>query len=112
MNKIGSILLNGKPGDPKTWYREYSYVIQRDVHFSLLTVEETVYFSAALQMPPVFTEEEIRQRVDVVLQLLGLTHVKKSIVGDNLRRGISGGEKRRLSIGVEWVKGSIFFTKS
>lgn len=61
-------------------------------------------------MPPVFNDKDIRERVDIVLQLLGLSHVKNNIVGDAMIRGISGGEKRRLSIAVEWVKGTHFFS--
>ena len=45
------------------------------------------------------------QRVQAWLQLLGLRHVSDVIVGDAVTRGISGGERRRVSIGTETVAG-------
>ena len=45
-----------------------------------------------------------------MLELLGLSHVADTVVGNELLRGVSGGEKKRVSIGVELVKGpSILF---
>ena len=48
---------------------------------------------------------ERNSRVDAWLQLLGLSHVADCIVGDALVRGVSGGERRRVSIGVSAVAG-------
>ena len=82
-----------------------SYVGQEDKHFQRLTVRETLYFAAKLQMKEGATEEDINNRVDIVMQMLGLKHRQDTLVGGPLLRGISGGEKRRLTIGVEFVKG-------
>lgn len=43
-------------------------------------------------------------RVDSILQVLGLSHRANTVVGDALLRGVSGGEKKRVTIGVEAVK--------
>lgn len=68
---------------------------------------ETVHFAAELQMPEFYNVEDRKLREDIVLQLMGLTHVKDTVVGDALLRGVSGGEKRRVSIAIELVKGSV-----
>ena len=52
-------------------------------------------------MPP----KIVRMRVAITLKLLGLSHVANSVVGDGSLRGISGGEKRRVSFGIEMVAG-------
>ncbi|KAL2918422.1 hypothetical protein HK105_201822 [Polyrhizophydium stewartii] len=79
------------------------FVDQEDVFQPTMTVREVIEFSAALRLPESITVVERRQRVQNVLDELGLSHIAESRVGDSLARGISGGEKRRLSIGVELV---------
>ena len=49
-------------------------------------------------------QKERDAKIDGILEVLGLSHRKDSIVGDDLTRGISGGERRRVTIGVELVK--------
>ena len=49
------------------------------------------------------TKEEMHKRVDMLLELMGMSHVRASIVGDGLHKGISGGQLKRLSIAVEIV---------
>ncbi len=43
-------------------------------------------------------------QVEAILQLLGLQHRANTVVGDALLRGVSGGEKKRVSIGIEGAK--------
>jgi ATP-binding cassette subfamily G (WHITE) protein 8 (sterolin 2) len=66
-----------------------------------LTVRETLEYAAELRLPPSLTRQEKRQRVEMVISDLGLTHVENSIVGSANLRGISGGERRRVSIAVQ-----------
>lgn len=60
-------------------------------------------FSANLRLPESMPVAAKRERVEEVLAMLGLTHVADSRIGGPSQRGISGGEKRRVSIGVELV---------
>ncbi len=73
-------------------------------HAATLTVQETLHFSADCQMRAGTTSEVRKQRVDVIMQLLGLKHRANTIVGDALLRGVSGGEKKRVTVGIEWTK--------
>ena len=79
------------------------FVDQEDLLMPTLTVRETLNFSAQLRLPESVPDLEKRQRVQEVLEELGLLHVADSKVGGNGVRGISGGERRRVSIGVELV---------
>jgi len=100
----GSILYNGehKPTD-KAFKRQLGYVSQEDVLFEGLTVFETLYYTAVLRLPRAMTDKDKRERVSIILEVLGISHVKDSIVGGIRigRRGISGGEKKRVAIGQE-----------
>ena len=71
-----------------------------------MTVRETLTFSSMLRNHPMIPKEKRLERVDVVLDILGLRKVADTVVGNELLRGVSGGEKRRVTIGVELVKGS------
>ena len=68
-----------------------------------LTVRETVTFAAKLRLPQATPDKEKNARVAELLELLGLSHVAESIIGKEGRRGISGGERKRVSIGVELI---------
>jgi len=85
--------------------REQSaYVMQDDSHLALLTVRETFLYSALLRLPANMSKKEKVSRVDQVIHDLGLTHVQHTKIGGNWAKGISGGEKRRVSIGVQLLK--------
>ncbi|EOD32344.1 hypothetical protein EMIHUDRAFT_231118 [Emiliania huxleyi CCMP1516] len=71
---------------------EVGVLDQSDAFFGLLTVRETLELTASL-------EGAEAEEVDLLLASLGIAPVQHSRVGDSLRRGISGGEKRRLSLG-------------
>lgn len=96
----GTVLLNGAPRG-RRW--KSSYLEQTDCLLATLTVEETLQFSARLRMSPKCTPEERQMRVYSVIRTLGLGAVAHTRVGGDLSRGISGGEQKRLALGVEMV---------
>jgi ABC-type multidrug transport system ATPase subunit len=98
----GDIYVDGRPRTDNFRLRT-AYVLQDDLHIATLTVEETIYYSAWTRVPSLKTHEQIQERVDSLLKMMGIEHVKNSIVGDALRKGISGGQMKRLSIAVELV---------
>lgn len=99
--QTASIFVNQKPIDKGRFKKLSGYVTQKDTLFPLLTVEETLMFSAKLRLklPP----SELGSRVKSLIHELGLEHVANSRVGDDRARGISGGERRRVSIGVDVI---------
>ncbi|KAJ3252659.1 hypothetical protein HK103_001362 [Boothiomyces macroporosus] len=99
----GDILLDGKKRSPRNWTLQCAYVEQDDILFKQLTVFETLRYSALLRLPRTMTIAEKEARVNSVISQLGLTGCKNTPIGDELVRGISGGERKRVSIGIELV---------
>jgi len=77
------------------------YVPQEDVMHRTLTVEEVLTFHAKINFPDALEDDEIKGRVDTVLRQLDLERVRTSLVGDELRRGLSGGQRKRLNVAIE-----------
>lgn len=75
------------------------FVRQEDNLLPYLTVRETLSFAAALRLPKSLSSETREEIVEKTLIELGLKDVENVLVGGPFRKGISGGEKRRLSIG-------------
>lgn len=76
---------------------------QQDVLPPTLTVYEALLFAAELRIPESVPTVEKRARADDVIDKLGLSTVRNVRIGDGEKRGISGGEMRRVSIGLELV---------
>jgi len=79
-----------------------SYVPQQDLLLNTATVRET-FETAALLRDDNITLAELHSRVDGILEDLGLKHREHALIGGGEVRGLSGGEKRRTSIGQELV---------
>ncbi|MCP4871650.1 MAG: FHA domain-containing protein [Proteobacteria bacterium] len=77
------------------------YVPQEDVMHRTLTVREVLYYQAKLNFPAEVKDAEINDRISTVLRQLDLEDVEQSIVGDEVRRGLSGGQRKRLNVAME-----------
>eukprot|EP00730_Choanoeca_flexa_P019044 TRINITY_DN9288_c0_g1_i1.p1 TRINITY_DN9288_c0_g1~~TRINITY_DN9288_c0_g1_i1.p1 ORF type:complete len:711 (+),score=144.81 TRINITY_DN9288_c0_g1_i1:169-2301(+) len=100
----GNVLFNGRPAD-KFLPRVTTYVPQGDYGSGLDTVDEAMSFVQALAGRiyfPTIPEEDLDalddQHREFLLHLLGLEGVRYSRIGDELRRGVSGGQRRRVSL--------------
>ncbi|XP_039996684.1 broad substrate specificity ATP-binding cassette transporter ABCG2-like isoform X2 [Xiphias gladius] len=98
----GEVLIDGAP-QPPNFKCLSGYVVQDDVVMGTLTVRENFSFSAALRLPSTISQEEKAQKVNTLIQELGLSRVADSRVGTQLIRGISGGERKRTNIGMELI---------
>lgn len=101
----GCIELNGQAVRPEQMKKRVAYVMQDDVLFATETVRESLLFSAALKLPGALADERATA-VETVLTNLGLGNCADTMVGNELMRGISGGERKRASVGVELVADS------
>jgi len=98
----GSVLVNGNERT-QGFKHIASYVRQEDSLISTLTVEETIRYAARLKLSHTLSREEIDKRVQETISLLGLERVAATQIGNVVFRGVSGGEKRRVSIACELV---------
>ncbi|CAI7929764.1 unnamed protein product [Closterium sp. NIES-54] len=99
-----SITLNGDPVTASTMRRVSAYVMQDDLLFPALTVRETLLFAAELRLGNGRVGRRVKEeKVEGLMRLLGLSRVADSRIGDENRRGVSGGERKRVAIGVEMV---------
>jgi ABC-type multidrug transport system ATPase subunit len=78
-----------------------AYVEQDDALFALSTVTETLMFAAQLRLPKTMPLAKKKERVNQVISELGLLSARDTIIGNAMVRGVSGGERKRVSIGLE-----------
>nr|GMC74345.1 ABC transporter G family member 23 [Ipomoea batatas] len=98
-----TIFLNNCPVSRPAQLRNIcGFVAQEDDLLPLLTVRESLIFSSKFQLKN-STPKEREERVERLMQELGLVHVGNNFVGDEEQRGISGGERKRVSIGIELI---------
>jgi ATP-binding cassette subfamily G (WHITE) protein 2 (SNQ2) len=92
------------PQDIYNHYRgDVIYCPEDDIHFPTLTVEETLSFAIKTRTPQTRFANQSRKQfndefLDVLLRIFGLRHARNTVVGNAAIRGVSGGEKKRVSI--------------
>ncbi|CAN1308862.1 ABC transporter G family member STR2 [Linum perenne] len=84
--------------------RTSAYVMQDDRLFPMLTVYETLLFAADFRLGAIPIYEK-KDRVEKLIEQLGLSSTRNTYIGDEGTRGVSGGERRRVSIGVDIIHG-------
>ena len=100
---MGQVMVNGQRLSQTTLRQLSSYVEQEDALIGSLTVRETVNFAARLALSRGITRKERKTRVDELIESFGLGRQAGTIVGTPLQKGISGGQKRRLSVASQLV---------
>jgi ABC-type multidrug transport system ATPase subunit len=97
----GIVKVNGQDSSIEDHRDAVGFVPQDDIMYAELTVRENFVYSGKFQLPKGTSFGDIEDLADATLASLGLSRVANSIVGDVHRRGISGGEKKRVNIGLE-----------
>ncbi|TVU42243.1 hypothetical protein EJB05_08637, partial [Eragrostis curvula] len=106
----GSVSIDGRPVTTSYMKQISSYVMQDDQLFPMLTVLETLRFAAEVRLPPSLSRHEKLKRVWELIEQLGLQTTAHTYIGDEGIRGVSGGERRRVSIGTDIIhKPSLLF---
>jgi ABC-type multidrug transport system ATPase subunit/pSer/pThr/pTyr-binding forkhead associated (FHA) protein len=82
---------------------QIGYVPQDDIMHPDLTVGQALWYSARLRLPRDYTDEEIRGRISSVTAQLGLDEVLETRIGSAERRGISGGQRKRVNVAMELI---------
>ncbi|KAJ3331205.1 hypothetical protein HDU76_003790 [Blyttiomyces sp. JEL0837] len=97
----GELKINGVTAEMDAYKKIIGYVPQEDVMLRELTVREVILYSARARLPSSWTHKEIEEHADNVIHALNLTHVAHTPIGDELTRGVSGGQRKRVNIGME-----------
>eukprot|EP00439_Symbiodinium_sp_Y106_P024247 s5997_g2.t4 len=100
----GKLTVGGRPADDLRFLQNVTgFVPQDDVLHGELTVAENLRFQASLRLPAGRTREEVDACVTAVAKDLNLSSLLNARVGTPERRGVSGGQRKRVSIGMELV---------
>ncbi|KAK9079316.1 hypothetical protein SSX86_000987 [Deinandra increscens subsp. villosa] len=102
-NMSGMILINGKNESIHSYKKIVGFVPQDDIVHGDLTVEENLRFSARCRLSADIPKADKVLITERVIEALGLQGVRDSKVGTVEKRGISGGQKKRVNVGLEMV---------
>lgn len=100
LEKKGQVLINGVERSKVSFSQYVGYIQQDDVLMQTLTVRECLMFAAKMKLPP---KTNIEEKVDSIIDNLKLNKAKDTKIGGPLVKGVSGGERKRTSIGVELI---------
>uniref|UniRef100_UPI001EAF494C broad substrate specificity ATP-binding cassette transporter ABCG2-like n=1 Tax=Oncorhynchus gorbuscha TaxID=8017 RepID=UPI001EAF494C len=101
--KFGQVLIDGKMVDSDLRLIS-AYVVQDDILMGTLSVRENLLFSVNLRLDPQhYSTADKQQRVDSIIEDLGLQDCAHTKIGTEFLRGVSGGERKRCSIGMELI---------
>lgn len=98
-----NIYINGSPANSKTFRRISAYVEQEDALVGSLTVRETLNFAARLSLPRSIGKHERKSRIESLITAFGLQGQSNTLIGTPIRKGISGGQKRRVSVAAQLI---------
>ncbi|XP_019958192.2 broad substrate specificity ATP-binding cassette transporter ABCG2b isoform X1 [Paralichthys olivaceus] len=99
----GNVLVGGKAVTSELRLCS-AYVVQDDIMMGTLSVKENLLFSANLRLNPQHhSTTDKHSRVNTIIQDLGLTDCANTKIGTEFIRGVSGGERKRCSIGMELI---------
>ena len=79
------------------------YVPQEDIMHRDLTVYEVLFHAAMLRLPADLPHHAIEQHVERLLERMGLWKIRDSLIGGAAKRGISGGQRKRVNIALELI---------
>ncbi|KAI9890117.1 MAG: hypothetical protein M1814_004516 [Vezdaea aestivalis] len=99
----GSRLINGRTPSLNKFRDMAAYVEQDDALMGSLTVTETIDFAARLSLEKFASVAERKQHVRELVQAFGLADAGSTLIGTSLRSGVSGGQKRRVSVAAQLV---------
>ncbi|KAF7126735.1 hypothetical protein RHSIM_Rhsim11G0138600 [Rhododendron simsii] len=95
----GDILINGRK--QALAYGTSAYVTQDETLIATLTVIEAVYYSAQFQLPNSMSKSEKKERAEITIREMGLHDCMNTRIGGWGTKGLSGGQRRRVSICIE-----------
>jgi ABC-type multidrug transport system ATPase subunit len=98
--RSGQVLVNGDEVDLNLFSKVVGFVKQDDIMHREMTVAETILFNARMRYDPLSSDSP-EGITNAMLKALDLSHVRDIRIGDEKKRGISGGQRKRVNIGME-----------
>ncbi len=108
----GSVQINGVSlyHNPGAFQGQIGYVPQDDIIHREITVEESLNFTSKLRLGDQITEEERTRQITQILLSLNLTNAKDTLIGSPEKKGISGGQRKRVNMAQELItEPSLYF---
>ncbi|KNE55335.1 hypothetical protein AMAG_01237 [Allomyces macrogynus ATCC 38327] len=99
----GEVCIGGRKEELSKYAKLVGFVPQEDIMLRELTVDDILTHSARMRLPAGTSKDDVTNKVNSVVSFLQLSHVSGSAIGDEARRGISGGQRKRVNIGMELV---------
>ncbi|KAJ3124578.1 hypothetical protein HK098_000974 [Nowakowskiella sp. JEL0407] len=99
----GHILINGEKENLSNYQKLIGFVPQDDIMLRELTVNDILLHSAMMRLPVDMKFKDKKASVLETISFLGLSGVINSVIGDEENRGVSGGQRKRVNIGMELV---------
>ncbi|NWX83160.1 ABCG5 protein, partial [Nothoprocta ornata] len=100
---FGEVYVNGRQLKKEQFKDCFSYVPQNDTLLSFLTIQESLTYTALLARQKC-SSNFIKKKVEAVMAELSLSHIANKIIGSRILVGISGGERRRVSIAAQLLQ--------
>lgn len=97
----GLVMVNHNPAKMDSYKKLIGYVPQDDIVLPELSIRENIMHSARVRLPRKWDDRSVEHHVEAVINCLGLAHVQHSLVGTVGKPLISGGQRKRVSIGME-----------
>ena len=97
----GSLYINSEEISFEDIPNYSAYVMQDDVLFDILTPYESIWYSCKLRK--IVEDDKIEECVQGMINDLQLTGCKDTFIGSHMMKGVSGGERKRTSIGIEMI---------
>ncbi|KAI9189626.1 hypothetical protein H9P43_001059 [Blastocladiella emersonii ATCC 22665] len=99
----GTVRIGKKEEELSHYSKLIGYVPQEDIMLRELTVSDILNHSAHMRLDANLARDVVSTKVAGIIDFLGLAHVSDSIIGNEAERGVSGGQRKRVNIGMEMV---------
>jgi len=99
----GEVLYAGQKVSKGSLRHYCGYVEQESALIPEFSVEQMLLYTAEMKLPPSISYKDKQQRVNDLIEKLKLDGCRKTKIGDSLRRGISGGQQKRVSVGLALI---------
>lgn len=97
----GEVKVNGRVVNATDFGKFGCFVQQDDILIAVMTARESLRFACKLRTS--LTGEEVEDRIDLVVEKLSLHKCQNTFIGGQMMKGLSGGERKRVSIGYEMI---------